>query len=143
METTINKDKFELNITSEPLKAFEQYLSLVNPIVPDKLKPLEMKVLACLMYVDYTNKTLTRDKRDVIIFSKDTKKRICRKLVISEDAVNNVMSSLYKKKYISKDKKFKVFMPFDGERINLIYRIKILDKLDDNMELPFDVKSNY
>lgn len=142
MALEVNKDKLELNITSNPLQAFEQYLSLVNPIVPDKLKPLEMKVLSIFMYINYTNRELSKDKRDLIIFSKDTKRRICRKLVISEDAVNNVISSLYKKKYLSKDKKYKVFMPFDGEKINLIYRIKLTNELDTNLELPLDDKNS-
>lgn len=136
MALEVTPKKIEYNIESSPVKAFEQYLALVNPIVPDKLKPLEIRVLALFMYFNHINKELSQDLRNIIIFSKETKKRICRKLVISEDAVNNVMSSLYRKKYLSKERKFKVFMPIDNGRIILNYGIKITDERDLELEAP-------
>lgn len=133
-----NKDKLEFNIGGQSLRAFEQYLTLMNPLIPVKLKALEIKVLSCFMYFDYTNRNLPKDKRDIILFSKDTKKRICRKLVISEDAVNNVISSLYKKKYLSKDKKFTTRMP-QGNKIVINFNINISDEVDENLEKELDV----
>lgn len=142
MGLEIKPNKLELNIESTPVKAFEQYLSLVNPIVPDKLKPFEIRILACLMYFNHMNRNLSIDDRNSIVFSKETKRRICRKLVISEDAVNNVMSSLYRKKYLSKNRKFRVFMPFDGKRINLSYSIGIIEERDLELEAPLNDKDN-
>lgn len=105
---------------------FEQYLTLINPILgANKLKPIEISVLAKLLYIDYKYKHLSQADRDTIIFAKETKIRIRLSLLnMSEASFNNIMMKLRQKKLITKEKLLLKVPIKDGE-ININYKLKL------------------
>lgn len=130
--------KWETN----PHKALRQYLSLVNPILgKTRLTPQEIEVLGSYLYVDYLHRDLPLDTRNAITFSKDTKDKIIRRLKTTKDAFNNVLSSLYRKNYISKNKKLIVRIPLSTDKegnvsINISYSIRLNNERDEEFLKP-------
>lgn len=76
---------------------------IVNPTLgPNKLKPIEIDVLAKMFYIDYLYKNLKKEDRDKIIFHKETSKKIRESLSnMSEASYNNIKMKLRKKGMIN------------------------------------------
>lgn len=92
-------------IPTDKEKIFRQYLTIVNPTLgANKLKPIEVDVLAKLLYIDDLYGHLSKELRDSILFTQETKKRIRQSLSnMSEASFNNVMLKLRRKKMITKN----------------------------------------
>jgi hypothetical protein len=70
----------------------------------NKLKPIEVDILAKLLYIDDLYGHLSKELRDSILFTQETKKRIRQSLHnMSEASFNNVMLKLRRKKMITKN----------------------------------------
>lgn len=127
-------DKLNINWKTSTLKGFKQYLHIVNPILGDKkLSPQEIEVLSCYIYLDNYYKHLPVETKNTIVFSKNTKLKIKKELKSSSDSINNVISSLYKKGYISKDKKLLVKIPLKDNKIEISFSITISDEGENNL----------
>ena len=104
----------------ETLDFYKTHLSIINCLLPIKLTPKEIEVLALFMLYD---EYLTEDK-----FGKKVKKLIREKLQITHQGLSNYISSLINKKMLSiTDEKMKILpfvMPEEGEQS---YMIKIVN----------------
>jgi len=113
----------------EPEKAIKKYLELSNAILDqNKLRPMELEVFSKLCYIDYLYSNLDKDKRNIILFHRQTRDKI-RKSVknISEASYNNILFSLRKKKLISSTE--------------LLYRLPIKDNALE-FSLKFEFKND-
>lgn len=84
-------------------KAIKKYLQLANAIQDqNKLKPVELDVLAKLCYINSLYSHLDKDNRNIILFHPTTKKKIRESVNnLSQASLNNILSSLRKKKLIT------------------------------------------
>lgn len=127
------KDEVHMPWKTNTLKAIKQYLHFINPLVKTKLSPLEINILGDILYLDNLYKDIPREIRNSVIFSPDTRRKIATHLETSKDAFNNVISSLYKKKYISKDGKLLVKVPINkNNEIKVVLTISLIDDPKDN-----------
>ena len=132
MDKWTNLERLDFKWESSPYKALREYLHIVNPTLgAKKLTPQEIEVLGAYVYLDYEYRHLPKETRNSILFSKTTKKKIINRLKTTNDAMNNIISSLYKKKFISKDKRLLIMIPFDGRSINISYKISMSDEKDE------------
>lgn len=108
---------------------FEQYLHLVNPILgANKMKPIEIQVLAKLLLIDYMYKHLPQEDRNIILFDKETKIKIRLSLLnMSEASFNNIMMKLRKKKLITKEK-ILLKVPIKDNKITINYTLELDDR---------------
>lgn len=115
-------------ITTTEEQIFEQYLTLINPILGNnKMKPIELQVLAKLLYIDYKYRHLSQADRNTILFAKETKIKIRLSLLnMSEASFNNIMMKLRQKKLVTKEKLLLKVPIKDGE-ININYKLKLDD----------------
>lgn len=128
-----HKDEVHMPWKANTLKAIKQYLHFINPLVRTKLSPLEINVLGDILYLDNLYKDVPREIRNTVIFSTETRKKIVKHLETSKEALNNVISSLYKKKYISKDGKLLVKVPINkNNEIKVVLTISLQDDPKDN-----------
>jgi hypothetical protein len=110
---------------------FRQYLTIVNPTLgANKLKPIEIDVLAKLLYIDHLYQHLNKQDRDTILFAQETKKRIRQSLLnMSEASFNNVMLKLRSKKMITRTSLLaKVPFSKDKRSIEISYKLELNDK---------------
>lgn len=115
-------------ISTTEEQIFDQYLTLINPILgSNKMKPIELQVLAKLLYIDYKYKHLSQVDRNTILFAKETKMKIRLSLLnMSEASFNNIMMKLRQKKLITREKLLLKVPIKDGE-ININYKLKLND----------------
>jgi len=100
-----------------PLKVKSNVFFRVLLDVIDKFPPIkglmkrEMDVLAELMYQNYLNQNITDfNKRQVILFSTDSRNIMIERLNMSAGSFNDYLSRLRKKKVITKDNKLMQFL---------------------------------
>ncbi len=132
-------DEKVLSWKAPTIKAFKQYLNFINPLVGSKkLCPMEINVLADFIYLDNLYKDIPKEVRNTILFSKETRKKIITHLGTSKDALNNVISSLYKKGYLSKDGKLLAHILINkNNEIRITLAITLITDTKDNFMLDF------
>lgn len=112
----------------ETLDFYKTHLSIINCLLPVKLTPKEIEVLALFMLYD---EYLADGK-----FGKKVKKLIREKLQITHQGLSNYISSLINKKMLSiTDEKMKILpfvMPEEGEQSYMI-RIVNIEAFPTNM----------
>lgn len=117
----------EINISTDEVKIFKQYLHIVNGLLPKekKLTSIEIDVLDKLLYIDYKYKHLSKEKRDLILFNRETSNRICQAVYnMSISSYNNIITKLRKKGYINK-RSLKAFVPLKDNKIQLTFKLEI------------------
>lgn len=132
MESKKEEGVLVLPWSSSILKAFKQYLHLLNPLTNKKMTPAEIDVLACLLFVDFKYREYPEEIRNSILFSKETRKKIIKYLKISPYSLNNVFSSLYKKEYLLKGK-LKARIPVKNNQIKVKFEITLIDDPKENL----------
>lgn len=87
----------EVNINSDSSKIFRQYLEVVKIFQPfNKLKRQEIRVLAELLKLEYSLKTVEEENKWKLIFHYDNRLLIRNNLNISVASFNNSLSALRK-----------------------------------------------
>ena len=115
-----------------PHKAFIQYLHIINPLLGDKkLTNQEIEVLGAYIYIDYEYRHLPENTRNAIIFSRYSKRKLVEKLKSTNDSINNIISSLYRKGYLSKDKKLLTVVPLKEDKISISYKTSLTEDKDE------------
>lgn len=139
VENKVENKKEGLNFTwqASTIRAIKQYLSFINPLIKDKLSPMEINVLADFIYLDVLYKSYPKEAREIIIFSKETRKKITSHLETTKDALNNTVSSLYKKGYLSRDGKLLAKIPIENNQIKIGLTIDVVNDPKDNFMLDF------
>lgn len=85
-------------------KLFRKWWAIVNTQRTDKLTESELDVMSKLLYIDYLYSHHSREKRNIIIFHSETKKRIRESLNnMSKQTFNNILLKLRKKNLITLD----------------------------------------
>jgi hypothetical protein len=126
-------NKLDLAWETTTLKGIKQYLSFINPLATTKLSPMEIEVLSAYLFIDHQYRTLPKEVRNSILFSKETKKKIVKFLNTSIDAFNNTVSSLYKKGYLGKEGRLKAKIPFNQDgQIVVTLAIKLKEEKTEN-----------
>ena len=91
----------EISINSLPSKIFRQYLEVVKIFNPyNRLKRQEIRVLAELLKLEYTLRSLDDDNKWKLIFHYDNRLAIRTALDISEASFNNSLTRLRKNNII-------------------------------------------
>ncbi len=121
-----------VNIPTTTDKIFKQYLTFVNGLLSKdkRLTDLEIEVLDKLLYIDYTYRNLSKDKRDIILFHKQTKDKIREAVYnISEQSFNNLYSKLRRKGYIDFNS-LKTRIPIKDGKIEIQFKLEIHAETD-------------
>lgn len=116
-----------ININTSTKDIFKQYLTIINTILSKekRLIPSEIEVLAKILYIDNLYKHLPKEKRDSIIFHKETKLKIRESLYnMSINSFKNILSSLNKKGYIDY-KTLKFTVPIIDNNIDIEFKLKL------------------
>lgn len=102
-------------------------------LLMDKFKPVkglmkrEREVAAELMYQNYLNKDIEdTNKRNIVLFSRESRKTMYTRLGMSELSFNDYLSRLRKKDVITKDNKLKPFfnlIPGDNYEFSIKFKI--------------------
>ena len=124
-----------INIPTSYNKVFRQYLTIVNGLLSEskRLTKIEIDVLDKMLYIDNLYKHLPKDKRDIIVFHKDTKAKIRESLLnMSNSSLNNIFSKLNSKGMIS-NKSIKIHIPIVDNKIKLEFNL-LIDIIDDSKE---------
>ena len=106
---------------------FEKYLNIINPMLSaKKLKPLELRVLAKLLYAKYSFKHLSKKELEKLLFSSQLKKNIRTSVEnISEASYNNIILSLRKKEIIN-NKEITLIVPIENNKIELFIIVSLI-----------------
>ena len=116
-----------INIPSNYSIVFRQYLTIINGLLSKKkrLTPIEIDVLDKMLYIDNLYKHLPKDKRDIILFHKNTKDKIRESLLnMSLGSFDNVLNQLRKKGMIV-ERMLKIHVPIIDNNIKLEFNIDI------------------
>jgi hypothetical protein len=102
----LNKDKY-----------YETHLSIINGVLPVKLTPMEITVLAAFMSLEEYN-----DK-----FCTSARKIVKAKLNLSDGGLGNYLKSLREKKFImDKDNMIVIFRPLIPTQDEQTYSFKLI-----------------
>lgn len=116
-----------------PLKVnINIFYKVLLPLM-DKFPPIrglmkrELEVLAELMYQNYQNKSIEDfNKRQIILFSTDSRKIMHDRLTMSEGSFNDYLSRLRRKNVITKDNKLVSFLNIlPGDKYEFAINFKI------------------
>ena len=125
-----------INIPTTYDKVFLQYLTIINSLLSSekKLTKIEMLVLDKMLYIDNLYKHLPKDKRDIILFHKNTKEKIRESLLnMSNCSFNNVFHKLRAKGMIDYTS-MKIHVPIVNGKIKMEFNINIKDDSKENRE---------
>ena len=103
-------------------------LAMMDKFPPIKgLMNREMDVLAELMYQNYQNKNIEDvNKRQIILFSTDSRKIMQGRLSMNEGSYNDYLSRLRRKKVITKDNKLLPFLNIiPGDKYEFLVKFNI------------------
>jgi hypothetical protein len=121
----------KINIPTTRELVYKQYLTILNPVFGKArhLDPQEIEILSKFLYINYKYKHLDDSKRNTLLFHTETRKRIRLALGISVQVFNNKLTSLRKKKFITKDKLvFKVEEDSKTNSLPIHFNLNIDDK---------------
>ena len=116
-----------INIPTTYDKVFKQYLTLVNGLLSKekRLTNIEIDVLDKMLYVNNLYLHLPKDKRDIIIFHKNTHDKIRESLLnMSYSSFSNILGRLRKKGIID-GRSLKINVPIIDGKIKLEFNIDI------------------
>lgn len=107
-----------ITIKKQKESIFIEALRLYNHIlVKNHLNEQEIKVLGCFMYLDSVYRDLPKEERKLIIFHRDYRKKVIEATNLKISNFNNVLSSLRKKNYLSKDNDILINIPIENDKI--------------------------
>ena len=109
-----NKGKF-IKIPVNEKSIFKSYLSLTKPL--NKLGPKEIDVLSLILYYNHIEKPNFRKDEDRWrkVFDYDTKMKIKEELDMKDYSLQNILSSLRRKKVVQNNVVMPYYIPnFDG-----------------------------
>jgi hypothetical protein len=116
----------QINTTKD--RVFKQYLHILNCVQDKKkkLSPAEINLLATLLYIDDKYSHLNKDKRDIMLFSSNTKKKVREFLEVDIPSFNNTLCSLRRKQLITKERL--LFRPvIKNNKMQLVFQLNIDD----------------
>lgn len=128
---TTNQNKSIKTIFTSKKLIFRYWLEFLKPY--HKLRNKEIEALALLLYYRYElSREISNEKMvDMILFSTETRHKIRVELEnMSQKVFNNLLTSLRKKKVLTKDNKIhKSLIPKMGEEgFELIFNFKVKDE---------------
>ena len=116
---TTNTERFYLQLV-------KLLASFVTPF--NKLDPVSKKVLAEILYQNYTLRSIKQKNREIIIFSSKNRKTTREKLNLTESAYNVYLSELRKTGIITKDNELPLFLakiiPQDEFEFTVLFKLK-------------------
>ena len=125
-----------INIPTNQDLVYKQYLTILNSILADsKLSPLEIDVLASLLFIHNLYISKGQEAANKITFHKETKSRIRQKIsqdlksVFSVQSFNNTMMKLRNKGFIT-DKTIKHKVPFTKTGVTIIFNLNLKDEVN-------------
>lgn len=97
---------------------YEVMITLMNKFPPIRgLRPKELEVLTEIMLQNHVNKDIKDfNKRQLIIFSTDTRIKMAEHLNMSRDSFNNYLKNIKKKGIVSKDNKLLPFLDITPDK---------------------------
>lgn len=107
---------------------FRQFIGLLSNFPPLRgLRPRELDVLAEICKQYYKHKDSVDEQfLQLVIFSTENRKVICKNVGISEDVLNNNLSILRKKKILTKDNSLlKVLRVNPSEKYDLLFKFTL------------------
>lgn len=119
------------NLTTNTKGFFTQWLKLTSPF--HNLAQKEQDVLSLLLYYHYDVKKEVKSNKLVwkLVFDYDTKLKIREELGIKDSALQNVLTSLRKKKAIKSNQVHPNYIPVlsdNAKRFQIAFNISIDDK---------------
>ena len=92
----------KIPIKSNEQKYFRQVLEFLSPLTPfDQITTREKDVLAMLLYHNYRLGDLPKEERDALVFSKATREKIRKSLIITKPSFDNQLAALRRKGFIT------------------------------------------
>lgn len=92
------------NVDTTPEKYFHQLVEVLRVISPfDQLRKRQREVFAEILYQFYIHRDKKEDKRDEIVFDRQTKEEIAVRLGISIGNLYNIYKELRKVKLLTRD----------------------------------------
>ena len=96
----------KINLPTTKETFYRQFLEVLKTFPPiSKLRPRELEVLAQIMLQNDKYRHLDDDSRQIIVLSTNVRVRIRESIGISEENMNNILSTLRKYKVLTKDNK--------------------------------------
>ena len=95
-----------INLKLQERDYYHRVLNIIHPLTPFyKLQPKEIQVLALMLYFDVQaeNRGLTKQERTSLLFSYDSKMNICNILNMSDVRYRNILTSLRRKTFVTKE----------------------------------------
>ena len=122
-------------IKSSELETYKIYLNLTNILVSKekKLTFKEIEIMSILIHLNYKYINIPVEERMILIISKENRKKICLYLKCQRSSIDNVISSLYKKGYLSKDKGLRIKVTKENNEIN--FNLKLIIEDGDELKL--------
>ena len=114
----------EIPITTNIEKFYKQLMGVLSVYAPlNKLCSRELNVLIEFMILNYKFRDVPENVRSVVMFSKEEKEGICKRLKLTMNAFNNYLSLIRKKGLLSKDNKLPKFLNIIPENNEYIFKI--------------------
>ena len=116
-----------IKINTDLNTIFKQYLTIVNVVLSKekRLTNIELDVLSKMLYINHLYKHLDKDKRNTIIFHKNTKIKIRESLQnMSDNSFKNVLVNLRKKGFIDYNV-LKIDLPLEDNVVDIQFKLKV------------------
>jgi len=117
-------------VSSDIESFYHQIIGLLSNFMPIKnLAKKQRLILAELLYQNYLLRDYSEDKRRILIFSKESRKKISKKIGISEDSLYTQLNYLRKAGVLSKDNKLPKFLTYllPKKRFEFTVQFNIID----------------
>ena len=119
----------KVTIPSNRKLIYKQYLTITKPL--NGLRPKEIDVLSLLLYYNHVEKeNFKRDEdRWKRVFSYETKMKVKEELEIKDYTLQNILSSLRKKKAIINNQITNYFIPkIEDNTFRLVFEFSLADE---------------
>lgn len=116
----------KVTIPSNRKLIYKQYLTITKPL--NGLRPKEIDVLSLLLFYNYMEQDNFKREEDrwKRVFSYETKLKIKEELDIKDYTLQNILSSLRKKKAIINNKITSYYIPsIEGDNFKLVFEFKL------------------
>jgi hypothetical protein len=103
----------KIPITSTKEKFFQQLIELLSNFVPiKKLSKRQKDVLAEILYQNYRFKDHNENERRILVFSKDIRREMSKKIGISNDNLYTQLNFLRRAGVLDKDNRLPKFLSY-------------------------------
>lgn len=119
----------KIPVSSNYDKFFKQLVGLLSNFVPIKgLRRKTKEVLAEILYQNYLLRKHSEEERLLLIFTTHNRREMAKKLGVSEDNLNVLLSELRKQRVLTKDNKLPKFLssilPKDSFEFTIYFNLK-------------------